>query len=215
MKIPRKPYRSYGSSSEEIIQQRKDQDDFKAHVMTLLDALAPRWSEFIKPNFTDDYFVINQGTSMWGGKVLARWKRETEFVFDAKRSQRVKEFVENAIAAENAENEHGRKFKALLSLVEPILIKYSSDTVEAELNAIHQIKIEKGECSESGYFHSEASILLISDGTITTPTKDVAERCYTLEFAQKFIAEFQPIHDELIQLAEKIKSELPREFWEK
>jgi hypothetical protein len=55
---------------------------------------------------------------------------------------------------------------------------------------------------------------IAKDGTFGQPTSSIAERISSIADAEKFIKDFQPMHDELLVLAEKVKAELPKEWFE-
>jgi hypothetical protein len=211
MKIPKKPIRAWSETGET---QRKlelaDEKVFQDHVKTLLDSLCPAWEPYISLRYTDDYFMIVQGNSSYSGKSLARWKRQSDFDMDKVRAERIKAFVENAAAHAAARREYS---KCLANLIAPAVGKFSSDTVEIELGSVSEIRIKFGSLSQYDWFNETSRISIFADGTISEPQKYDSRRCYTVKDAQDFLAEFQPIHDQLLKLAEEVKAELPAEFF--
>lgn len=206
--VPRKPYRW-----SDDLEAHKVRRDFEYEVSQILDKLFTNWRNYISYTWSDDYFVLKKSKDAWRGRVLTRFKQNDVFVLDDKRIKNIQKFIDEKVQEQNRITAYHQALDDAKALVEPVLQKYRSDTLTAELETAGKIALEIGADDKDGWFDSSTSVEIYSSGEIGEPRVYDRTEIRTLSAAQKFIQEFKPILTELQKIAEQVKSELPKEWF--
>lgn len=200
-----------GYDREKRSEQFTIEKDFKAEVSDLFDSILPaEWQEFVDFRFTDSFFTV-KGKSSWRGNKICGFKRGNEFNLKPEQVDKINQFIQSAAESRARLNAHYTEFTRLKNLVEPILERYQDGEFDLDFkDQPFRIEIElKGR----ERWQTQGKTVIYQDEEISEPRRDSHTNIESISDAEKFITEFRPISRKISEFAEKLKSELPKEFF--